>query len=303
MVNPLLEEVKSLPLNQGFHLNRIEGTRFLGSFFTVLGKTGTSIRKIDPKPVFNFVVSLKRDLPLSVPILRELSALGTGRASEKEAAIIKRRLERVYLRMRRIQEELVHLDLKKAAAGVSPEDFIFSRIDFSRYREIEASYFEALFLDGQDDFDETFLKKAFGLERKELKSIISEGYRKTEGFYKILKENPVILSVMRCLETSLENSPLFSAKEIEDELNNLMFFLEYSAGSRQGRGSPQDGRNRLMPGMEKLYPLLVFSLDGVCITHGDGMETTLFITGQGELSGTFRPANKPWTRVLIPGVL
>ena len=273
-------------MDQDFPLNRIELTRFLESFFSSLSENGAE-PKADLKPFFNIVISLKRDI--HIPLLRELSALGTGREAGSEYGVIKKRLDRVYLRMRRVQEELGRLDLRKAAPGVSAEDFIFSSIDFSKYREIEAEYFETLFSAGYEDFDEGFLEKNVGLGRGEIKSLIEKSYKKTAGVYRIQNENPVILSVMRSLEMSLETMPLFTAGEIEEELKKLKALAQ---GERSG--------GKLMNGMKKLYALLVTGLDGAVFTHRDGMKTKLFLAGQGNLSGTFTPAGKPWTRVLIP---
>jgi len=82
---------------------------------------------------------------------------------------------------------------------------------------------------------------------------------------------------MRTLETSLDTLPLLGLEEIMRELDRIP--AKY--GGRENQ--------------EKLYSLLITSLDGVLITHDDGMTTKLFITDSGELSGTFRPADKPWT--------
>ena len=269
-------------------MNSNEVTRFLESFFAALGKPETSLRETDTEPLFKILASLKQSLPLSIPLLRELSALGTGRPPNRKAEVLEKRLWRIHLRMCRVQEELSRLDFKKAAAGVSPEDFIFSSIDFSRYRKIEEFYFESLFLEGPDDFDEVFLKRSFGSGKAGLKSLIRGSYKKNEGFYEIQKETPLLLSVMRNLETSLESGDLFTAEEIKKELKAL---LDFTGGGKSGK--------IFLPGAEKLFSLLALSLDGACFTHPDGMETKLFISEQGKLSGTFHPAGKAWTRVLI----
>ena len=179
------------------------------------------------------------------------------------------RLERRYLRLCRNINELGRLDFKKAAPGTSPEDFVFSRIDFSRYREILEKDFDLLFLDGLADFDDAFLRKNFKLGREEIRSLIERSYKKIEGSYKLRQESPLILSIMRTLETSLEDLPLFSTEDIREH-------------------------------SETLYPLLLSSLDGVTVTHRDGKTTKLFLSAEGALSGTFQPGGKPWTRVLVP---
>ena len=293
-------------------VNRLEVIRFLESFFAELNNAG----KKDIAPFQNFVLSLKRELPLSISLLRELALLGLKAAQQSPGGpqslsspkiplagsgprtggsrpvamadgILKRRLDRRYARLCRVQEELGRLDFKKAPPGVSPEDFIFSRIDFSRYREMSEKEFGDLFPEGLTDFDDGFFEKNFGLNKTEIQSLIEESYKKTAGTYIIRKESPSILSVlsiMRTLDTSLESSPLFTAEETLMELRNLLGFVGKGAG---------------IPGIELLYPLLVLSLDNVCITHEDGMTTKLFISDGGDLAGTFLPGNKPWTLVLI----
>ena len=238
------------------------------------------------KPFLDAVTSLKNESSAAIPLLRELAVLSSGvdsAGSESEAAPgpLKKRIHRRYLRLCRIQEELSRLDFKKAGAGVSPEDYVFSQIDFSRYREMDRTYFETLFLEGHEDFSEAFFRKNFNHSREEIQTLIETGCTKTEALYKIQKESPLILSVMRTLETSLETLPLFSAAEIDSELKKLPDF---------------SGK----PAAEALFPLLVTSLDGACIHHEDGMTTKLFINDDGDLAGTFRPSDKPWTLVLIP---
>ena len=186
---------------------------------------------------------------------------------EQLKPLLMKRLERRYLRLCLLQNEMSRLDFKNAAPGISPEDFIFSRIDFSRYRKIPEKDFEELFLEGLDDFDEAFLMKNFRLGLNEVKSLIEKSYEKTDGLFILKRENPVILSLMRTLETSLEDKPLFSPEEVS----------------------------------EMVYPVLLSRLDGVTVTHRDGMTTRLFVSAEGELSATFQPGGKPWTRVLVPG--
>ena len=240
------------------------------------------------KPFLDYISSIDESKPFyaSIPILRELTSMAaTATATAVETGPVKRRINRLYLRLCRLQEELGRLDLKKAkpnvSLGLSPEDFIFSSIDFSRYREIKENYFKTLFSEGLADFGDAFLKKNFNRNKSEIKTLIEQSYKKTEGVYRLGKESPLILSVMRTLETSLDALPLFSLEEVTQELDSMP--AKY--GGRENQ--------------EKLYSLLVTSLDGVLITHDDGMTTKLFITAAGELSGTFRPADKPWTVVLI----
>ena len=283
-------------------MNRLEVIGFLESFFAKLGNAAAAPRGssrqspsgTELKPFLDLVLSLRRDLPLAIPLLRDLAGMAAP-GTNRDTGLIKRRIDRRFRRLCRIQEELSRLDLKKAAPAISQgtalEDFVFSRIDFARYRKMDEKEFDMLFPEGLTDFDETFFKKIYGIGREEIQSLVAGSYKKADGVYSIQRENPLILSVMRTLETSLETSPLFTARETEEELKNLLGFV----GAGKGRS-----KGELLPGMELLYPLLVSSLDNVSILHEDGMTTKLFISPKGDLSGTFRPGNKPWTLILIP---
>jgi len=269
-----------------------DAVQFLESFFAELRKAGG--KPLPPHGAalgsfFILVSSLKWNTTISIPLLQGLTALEANPEADLSGArtgaagALLRRIDRRYFRLCRVQEELGRLDFKKAPPGVSAEDYIFSRIDFSRYREIEEQRFEMLFPEALTDFDEVFLNKTFGFGRMEIRSVIERSYTKTGGLYKMQRENPLILSIMRTLESSLENTPLFSPDEIQGELNCLL--KHYGSGAIQGT--------------ELLYTSLVHNLDNVQITHSDGMTTKLFISPQGDLCGTFRPANKPWTTILI----
>jgi hypothetical protein len=237
------------------------------------------------KPFFDFILPQ----PIPIPLLRELALLTTGIISAGfDSDLLLRGIHRRYLRLCRLQGELTGLNLEKAGPGVSLEDFVFSKIDFSRYKEIEVSYFEKLFLEGLKDFDEAFFKEKFYLNKKEVQSMIETDYKKTEGVYRLQRENSMILSVMRTLETSLEDLPLFTPEEISEELKKIPGFDDGSPGLF----SPE------IQNVETLYSLLVLSLDGVVVRRED-METKLIISGEGNLEGIFQPENKPWTRILI----
>jgi hypothetical protein len=265
--------------------------------FTLYGKAGILTRawmlkdlplnRVEALGILKPLFDLALTRPLPIPIIRELALLSTDTVpANQEAGPLKRGIHRRYLRLCRLQGDLGRLDLKKAKPGVSLEDFAFSKIDFLRYREIEEEYFDTLFSDGLADFDEAFFKGKFNLGRKGVQSLIETSYKKTEGFHKIQRENPMILSVMRTLETSLEDQPLFTLEEIVEELKKLP---DFAAGGNFS--------HRLL---NELYYTMVLSLDNVVIAHEDGMETKLVITAEGNLEGVFHPENKPWTRVLIP---
>ena len=264
---------------------------FLKSFFSELDQAAPDARELGP--FFDLVLSLKQNLPISINLLRELAGITNAKEgiSFSKGGILFSRIDRRYYRLCRLQEELSRLDLKKAAPGVSPEDYVFSQIDFARYREVAEKDFTTVFSDGLGDFDESFFKKNFFLGRDEVRTTIEESYEKTEGLRKIKRENPLILSIMRALESSLEDSPLFTPKEINEELKELLDFVNFHK-------LMPDSMN--LPYTKLLFPLLVLSLDNVLVSHADGMTTKLSFSAQGDLMGTFQPDGKAWTRVLIP---
>jgi len=239
------------------------------------------------KPFLDYVLSIDENNPLyaSIPILRELTDMAVN-AERAETGPVKKRIHRQYYRLCRLQEELEHLDLKKAKSSVSMgftvEDFIFSHIDFSRYKEINENYFGKLFAEGLEDFPDAYLWINFRRHKEEIKDLIEKNYKKTEGVYRAKKESPLLLSVMRTLETSLDTVPPFSMDEVMEEQSRIT--TKYGGSGNK----------------KKIFWLLVSSLDGVVITHNDGMTTKLFVKDSGELAGTFRPADKPWTLILVP---
>ena len=275
-------------------MNRPEVNSFLKSFFAELKNTSFPIEGpyIKPvlEPLLNIILSLKQNLPLSIPLLRELALITTKvDFPYKSGGLLYGRINRLYTRLCRVTNELGRLDFKKAAmgshAGLTLEDFVFSQIDFSRYREIGEKDFYEFFLEGLNDFNENFFINNFGLEKKEIKQTIEDGYKKTNGFFRIQREGPLILSIMRTLETSLENPALLTPMEIQAEMDVLLNFI---------------GAGKQIKDEGLLYKLLVLSLDNVTIAHDDGIVTKLFISPEGDLLGIFLPGNKAWTRILIP---
>jgi hypothetical protein len=180
-----------------------------------------------------------------------------------------RRLDRRYARLCLIQEELGALDFKKAKAGASVEDFVLNQTDFSRYREIPGPGFGFFTGEGLGDFEENFFPEHFGISRRETLSLIERSYREEGAVYRLVRENPLILPVMRTLQTSLELGPFIRPEEVPG----------------------------ISPG---LFRSLIYKLDNIMVTHEDGAATRLFISPSGDLCGAFRPGNKPWTLVLIP---
>jgi hypothetical protein len=240
--------------------------------------------------------------------------------AEAVTALIRRRIESRYRRIRFVYQELAKVDAKirtdgappagsggipgsggaagpggsggaaygGAAYGGSFEDLVFSTIDFSVYRKIDAEEFLLLFNEGLEDFDETFYQKAFKTDRETIRKTISRFYLKAGPFYICRKTNPLILSIMRSLHTSLEFAPLLGPDDI--------------AGNSTEKAE-----------QAKRYGAIIAALDGVVIRHDDGMETRLFTRGPETdakteekarasgalLWGTFHPFGKAHTVSLL----
>jgi hypothetical protein len=226
--------------------------------------------------------NLPVDPSLPIPLLREFA----GKPAAANGLLWKR-LERRYLRLCAVQEELGRLDFKKTGGNVSFGDFVFSQTDFSRYVKISESGF-ALYAEGLEDFDDRFFEENFGISRAETEKTINRSFKKANGFYRLLRPGPVILAVMRTLETSTGTLPLAGAGEIAGEMKALCEYLGLDADIL-----PEEKAGAFLG-------YLAGRLDKTTVTHADGEETVLFTGENGDLMGTFKPGGKAWTVVLIP---
>lgn len=190
---------------------------------------------------------------------------------------IKQRIESRYRRILFVHKELEKLNAaaeKGAGNGRLPkrsfEDFVFSHIDFSIYKKIEAEEFTLLFDKGLDDYTEAFYQKAFDMNREEIRKVINCAYIRIGPFFVCKKTSALLLSLMRTLHTSLEFAPLLGAEDV--------------SGSEQ-------------------LTLASALLDGVQISHSDNSETRLFTPeANALLCGTFYPLGKAYTITLIPSL-
>ena len=261
--------------------------------------------------LFTLINSQKEEEKLELPVLANLAMLwgvrqaGKGILHNIKPGFLERKIDRHYKRLCRVQEELNQLNKNqtKPDKNSSFEDFVFSKINFSRYKIISVEDFNSLIPDAFMDFSEALFEKNFfhgegsgeipildegNFYRQKLLNLVEKSYEKNAGNYILKTETPLIISLMRTLDTSLENSDLFGMNDIERELFNLERI--------SGESLPLD------IGMEELFCQLVSSLDGLNITHNDGMKTKLFINRREDgwdLSATFMPGNKAWTRKLI----
>jgi hypothetical protein len=231
---------------------------------------------------FNILENLPSDPALAIPLLRDLAA-GAGKNPE---GVIKKRLDRRYARLCAIQDGLNRLKGPQPEQGASFEDFVFAQTDFSRYKIIPLENFE-LYTCGLEDYDEKFYVRNFRLSREKTAAVIAGRYQKTASGFCLLRQSPLILSIMRTLETSPDMVPLMGEDEILQELKGIYAYLEAGPFPEGGAGG--------------FFRFLVQTLDRVTVTHRDGRETKLFAVPGGGLSGVFRPRDKPWTLALIPG--
>jgi hypothetical protein len=210
-------------------------------------------------------------------------------SAEALVNLIRQRIESRYRRILFVHTELAKIDTAAqqsldvsnsgtALTGGSFEDFVFSRIDFSIYKKIDAEEFNLLFDEGLADYEESFYQKSFAMGREEIHRTINGAYIKAGPFYVCKKGSRLLLSIMRTIHTSLEFAPLLR----DDDLS----------------------------GIDKLRALAEV-LDALVIRHNDGMETKLFVPKEPVnaagtkddplplLCGTFYPLGKACTVTLI----
>ncbi|GHU07889.1 hypothetical protein FACS1894151_02900 [Spirochaetia bacterium] len=232
-----------------------------------------------------------------IPVFNDLSALTGATELRGSDGIITRRLERRHRRIHFVQDELGKLDFKQAKPGENLEDFVFSHTDFSVYRNISAEDFR-LFDEGLEDFEDRFFVQAFNLQRRDVIGLIRRGYsNKSKGGYTINRENPLLLSVMRSLHTSLDFAPLITQTEVNGEWQKLLNLLIASYGSPANRPLPPEEEL-----LARLYATLLALLDGVTVKHRDGAKTELRAETVNQnnsariiLKGIFHPRGRPYT--------
>jgi len=266
--------------------------------------------------LFTLINSLKEEEKQELPVLANLAMLwgvrqeGKGIFHNIKPGFLERKIDRHYKRLCRVQEELNKLNRNTTMPekNLSFEDYVFSQINFSPYKKITEEDFHLLIPEALTDFSNTFFRKNFfpgdltetspGMEegnfyREKLTKLVENNYEKKDSHYILKTETPLILSLMRCLNTSLENSDLFGMYEIEKELTCL---------EKISREEPSFNINIEEIDMNELFYQLTTGLDGMNITHSDGMKTRLFINREQDgwdLSATFMPGNKAWTRKII----
>jgi hypothetical protein len=279
----------------------------ISSFFT-----GLKNKSYDNNAVKQFLKDLA-DIPaavLALPILRDMAELSDGKKvpAYPGGGIIGTRLESRYRRICFVSQELGKLDFKKAQPGMRFNDFVFEQTDFGIYKKIAPEDFHLFYETGLDDFDDGFYKKNFGINRAAVRTIINRIYRQIDSSYccreeKILR-NPLLISIMRTLHTSLEFAPLIEHDELLRECTGLIRFLLDQSDLEK------DMFFHLARGFNELFCRILCCLHNATVTQSDGMDTTLFTAPADDtpgaaltLWGTFRPYNKAHTIALVPAAM
>jgi hypothetical protein len=215
------------------------------------------------------------------------------------------RLNRRYIRVRTVQDELGKLDFEKARPGAALDDFVFEQTDFSVYKKIDAGEFN-LFSAGLEDYDDDFYAGTFRMGREKTGALINSAYKRIGAFYYINQEkhlhNPLLMAVMRTLHTSLAFRPLVSGEELRDEFTAVVQYLAANKVIEEKTFSPA------LQNFNAVYYDFLKLLDGSAVLHADGMVTALAAGSVTEaasaggagiaLKGIFHPRNKAYTMCL-----
>jgi hypothetical protein len=237
------------------------------------------------------IVDMTAGMKGKLPLLTDIAALCAG--TPGAAALrgpVRGRLNRRYLRIRFVQSELERLDFKKAAPGVRFDDFVFEQIDFSTYKKISEEEYSLYSPEGLEDFEDSFFTRNFRVSREKIRGLINGSYTRIGGFYFIKQEkmlsNPLLMSVLRTLQTSLEFAPLLTKEAIRDECR----IWEAESGAFF---PPEDGN--------RFFACLLRALHGASVVHSDGMKTELSTVQEANtlvLRGAFHPQGKTYTVTL-----
>jgi hypothetical protein len=232
------------------------------------------------------IAALPPDTRGELPVLADIAVLCGGSVPSVSGAWgpVLRGLNRRYRRICFVQDELERLDFRKAGSGAAFNDFVFDQIDFSVYKKIADEDFALFSGEGLEDFESIFFEQSFHLNREKVKKLIAGAYTRTGGFYRIKQENllsnPLLMSLLRTLHTSLAFTPLFTADLVLEECKRLRRFMEN-------------------PG--EMYGALLKAMHGAAFIHTGGIRTDLYAVQEENtltLRGVFHPNGKAYTIVL-----
>ncbi|MDR3122490.1 MAG: hypothetical protein LBU16_01765 [Treponema sp.] len=225
-----------------------------------------------------------------MPVLSDIAALGNGAGPSR--GIIRKRLDRRYARICVVYRELSKLDFTQARPGTGLEDMVFAQTDFNAYGKISQEDFNLFFVEGLDDFEDSFYKYNLMLDRAAVQRAISRWYTRAGDYYLYTGKNPLLLGIMRSLHTALDFAPLIRSGETLEETAVLIRFLQSKSALEE------DALAALTQNPLAFFSALLRSLDKATVTHPDGMAATLFIQEGSDppvLYGTFRPEHRAHT--------
>lgn len=260
-------------------------------------------QRLSPDAVRRFLRDLGRlppDMMRRLPVLTDMALLVPGgnhaapipKSGAPSAGLLLGRLERRYRRICFVQRELERLDFSQTRPGIAFDDLVLEQADFSMYRSLSAEEFSLFSGPGLEDYEDGFFQSTFELRRKAVAGIIGGAYdreARAEGPRFQLRDerflrNPLFLSIMRSLHSSLDFVPLFSREEIDGEWRALHRALDACAVNAAG--------------FSQFLSILIPALDGGGMVHRDGMRTEFSVQGES-LQGVFHPENKAYTMILL----
>ena len=138
---------------------------------------------------------------------------------ERDKGLFHNKILSRYERIKYIQEIFEKLDFKAAKPGMQFEDLFFQQAGDEFYERIAKRYFEIVFIDGLDDFEDSFYNLVFKCSKDVIAKIISQSYKKKDDHYLLRsKDLPNIKKIMSILHTSIQFRPILTEKEFIGEL-------------------------------------------------------------------------------------
>jgi hypothetical protein len=138
---------------------------------------------------------------------------------ERDKGLFHNKILSRYERINYIQDIFEKLDFKAAKPGMQFEDLFFQQAGYEFYERIAKRYFEIVFIDGLDDFEDSFYNLVFNCSKDEIAKIISQSYKKKDGHYLLRsKDLSKVKKIMSILHTSIQFRPILTEKEFIGEL-------------------------------------------------------------------------------------